>query len=163
MAKEKIEKARPRVSIRERRLQNPFGEPSQDIPLKDKSLACHWFSEAVRVGQISRVRELGWEHVTKEMVVDLGRLGFYSLGPGDIICRGERQQEFLMYMPIADRDAIQAAKTKQNIEHMKNPNAMRNEVLNSYGELDPNGADRIQATGGVTVNQERIEVRPELD
>jgi hypothetical protein len=154
---------RPRVSIIERRLQNPFGEPSADIPMKDQGLAPRWFNEASKPGQMARAVELGWEPVTKDMITDLRKVGMYTIGPGDVICRGERQTEHLMFMPKQDRELIQRAKTEENNRRMSNPHAMRNEVLSSYGELDPSGAEQVKATGGVKTVMERIERRPELE
>jgi hypothetical protein len=154
---------RPRVRVVERRLQNPFGEPSADIPMKDPSLVPRWFNEAARNGQIWRAMELGWEPVRKDMVADLDRVGAYTLGPGQTIRRGERQQEHLMCMPKTDRDQIQVAKTTENNRRMANPHAMRNDALESYGQINPRVAEKMSVMGGVTTTLERIERTPELE
>ncbi len=161
-------KHKPRISVLERRLQSPFGEPSAPIRFKDASLTGRWFNTAVRPDQFWRAHELGWEKATPDMVVDLNQIGLYTTTAEGAIARGERGQEVLMYMPKADHDAIQMAKTKENIRRMGNPNAQRQEAIEAYGRTNPDGAElvasqAIKATGGVHDRMERIQVTPDLE
>src|SRR5689334_13052617 len=130
------EKKRPRVSILERRLQNPFGEPSHSIQFKDTTVHGRWFNDDVRNGQIHRAKELGWEPVTLDMIANLESLGHHTLNAGQIT-RGERGKEVLMWMPRDEFAKIQDAKTAENNRRMGNPNAMRNETLEAYGATNP--------------------------
>lgn len=156
------EKRRPRVSIRERRIQNPFGEPSADIPLKDQLMTPRWFNEDARPGQIARAKDLGWEPVTEEMVANTDRLGAYEKGAAGEVLRGERGREHLMYMPKDDRLAIQDAKTAENNRRMANPHAMRNDALEAYGDSNADGA-QVAYTGTVRTTKERIQRQPEVE
>jgi hypothetical protein len=163
-------KKRPRVSILERRLQNPFGEPSSTIEFTDKTIAARWFNDDVRNGQVHRAKELGWELVTMDMIANKDSLGHHGLGPAGEITRGERGREVLMWMPKTDRDAIQAAKTAENNRRMSNPSVQRNETLEAYGRSNAEGADFIDSAGGVShaignvrTTRERIQRTPEVE
>ncbi len=118
MAKHKETPTAPRVSVLERRLQNPFGEPSVNIRFKRPDITGRWFNDGVRGsgGQIHRGRELGWLDVTPDMIADMETVGFHTVNPANQITRGARGEEVLMFMPTADFKAIQWAKTKKNYE-----------------------------------------------
>lgn len=121
---------KPRVSILERRLQNPFGEPSQEIRFKDgKVITGRWFNEAARPGQVYRAKELGWQSVTPDMISDMNSLGFHAIDASGSIVRGERGAEHLMFMPSADYRQIQMAKTAENLRRMGNPGIVKKEVV----------------------------------
>lgn len=163
-------KKRPRVSILERRLQNPFGEPSHTIQFKQKNLAARWFNDDARNGQVHRAKELGWEPVTVDMIANLDSLGHHAVNPANEITRGERGREVLMWMPKTDREQILAAKTAENNRRMGNPNVQRNEALEAYGQSDALGAEFVDSAGGVShaiggvrTTRERIERTPELE
>lgn len=161
-------KKRPRVSVRERRFQHPFGESAPDIEFKDTSLKARWFSEDVRNGQVYRAKkDLGWEHVTPEMIANLDSLGAHSVNVSNQIVRGPRGNEYLMYMPKGDYERIQKAKTAENNRRMANPHAQRQEMLETYGANNPLGAEyidqKVQLHADVRTTHERIQRTGELD
>lgn len=123
----------PRISILERRIQNPFGEPSQSVRFKDNRLTARWFNDAARSGQIFRAKELGWNDVTQDMIQDMNSLGNHELNPAGQIVRGERGQEVLMWMPTKDFKEIQMAKDRKNRQLMGDPVAQKNEIVAAAG------------------------------
>src|SRR5262245_4234191 len=134
---EKTEKTRkPRVTILERRLQNPFGEPSQDIEFKTGlKVTARWFNESARPGQVYRAKKnLGWEPVTHDMIADMDSLGAHQVDTAGAIVRGERGQEHLMFMPTGDYRQIQMAKTRENIKKMGDPGIVKKEVVEAAGK-----------------------------
>ncbi len=175
---------KPRISVSERgsetslnvllsdprykaRLQNPFNEPSSPIRLKDASLECRWFNATKATDHIWRSKRKGWDQVRPDDVADIEQIGGYNVSPEGYITRGERGNEILMSMPKDVRIAIQAAKTRQNIASMGNPNATKAEVVEAAGQqLGSEAADylnaRIGPVGQVTDTYERVErVEPE--
>ena len=134
-------KKRPRTAVLERRLQNPFGEPSMAVTFKDRSLSARWFNDAARPGQVHRATELGWVPATPDMIVNLSAIGAHEVNPAGQVTRGERGQEVLMYMPRADREVIQAAKTAENNRRMKSPSASRNDLMEAVGQHNADTAD----------------------
>jgi hypothetical protein len=172
---------KPRVTVTERSLQtdldvllsdprykaridNPFGQPSAPIELKDDTRECRWFNAAIQTDHIWRNKRKGWDQVRLEDVSDPEQIGGYILSPEGYVTRGERGQEILMSMPKVVRAAVQAAKTAANRRHMGNPNAMKNEVVEAAGRaIGAEAADylntHIGPTGGVTDSYERIETR----
>ncbi len=140
-AKAGLAKRRPRTAVLERRLQNPFGEPSMSVPFVDPRLSGRWFNDAARPGQIHRAKELGWEPVTSDMLTNLDALGSHELNVAQQITRGDRGQEVLMYMPTRDRDQVQAAKTKENNRRMGSPNVQKKDLVEAMGAHNPDSAD----------------------
>src|SRR5687768_17347967 len=112
---------KPRVSVLERRLQNPFGQPSSEIRLKDRTMEARWFNTALRADRIWLAKEQGWVGVTPEMLADAEQVGAFKVSANGYVCRGEREQEVLTCMPREDRAKIQMAKTRVNIDQMKRP------------------------------------------
>lgn len=176
---------KPRISVTERaaettmevllsdpryqaRLQNPFNEPSSPIALKDDTRECRWFNAALQSDHIWRSKRKGWDQVRPEDVADLEQIGGYNVSPEGFITRGERGNEILMMMPKDVRQAIQIAKTRQNIANMGNPNAVKAEVVNAAGKaISSEAADYLNAhigpVGGVTDTFERVERTVESD
>jgi hypothetical protein len=150
-----------RISVLERRLQNPFGEPSAPIALRDPSLVPRWFNSAGRPDNIWRAKEQGWTGITPGMILDITQIGTFTTSPDGYVARGERAQEVLMAMPKDDFAQIQMAKTKENIRRMGHPNAQRQEAVEAYGKVNPDGAtlaNRLGGpVGGVHDSYERIE------
>src|SRR5690349_24702954 len=94
MAKDKTESVKPRISVLERRLQNPFGEPSIPILLKEPGFICRWFNNAISSDKSWRAEQLkGWEYVRPEMVVDMTQIGANAISPDQKITRGGRGEE----------------------------------------------------------------------
>lgn len=152
------------IDVLDRRLQNPFGEPSVPIGLKDRSLVCRWFNAGISADKIWRAKMVkGWQHVTPHMVTDLDQIGAHSVSPDNKIVRGERGQEYLMCMPRDAFDKIQLAKSRYNNELMGNPNRQAADAIEAGARagLDPSIAGG-RPTGKVNTYKERIEVRPEL-
>lgn len=150
---------KPRVSVLERRLQNPFGEPSAPVHLKDDSLMCRWFNSTIRPDQFWRAKELGWEGVTPDMIVDLAQIGFHTKSAEGYVARGERAQEVLMYMPKDDYRKIQAAKTARNLREMKDMTKQQQDALSAYAAQGGN-ADAITELKGfntVKTMKERVQ------
>ena len=154
--------ALPRIAVLERRLQNPFGEPSAPIDLKDQSLECRWFNAAIMADKIWRAKAKGWTPVRPEDLIDLDQVGGYTKSPEGFVTRGDRGQEVLMAMPRDWRREIQLAKTRENNRNMGNPNAMKQEIVAAAGDqLGDQAADflhrRMGVVGQVTDGHERVE------
>jgi hypothetical protein len=144
------------------RLANPFNEPSAPIDLKDSNRECRWFNAAIATDKIWSAKRKGWDQVRPADVADLEQIGGYNVSPDGFITRGERGQEVLMSMPRQVRRAVQAAKTRQNIASMGNPNATKRDVVNAAGKQIGSEAaeylDRhIGPVGDVTDTIERVE------
>lgn len=144
------------------RIDNPFGEPTAPIALRDSSRECRWFNAAVANDHIWRAKRKGWDQVKREDVLDLDQIGGYNVDPAGFITRGERHQEILMSMPKDVRTAVQAAKTAANIRNMGNPNAMKKELVEAAAQrFGDEGADflnrRIGPVGEVRDSFERVE------
>lgn len=159
----------PRVSIIDRRLQNPFGEPSNPIQFKEPGKIARWFNAAIMADKIWRAKNKGWTVVYPAELVDLDQVGGFTPSPdGGYITRGDRGQEVLMWMYQRDFDAIQMAKARANTRNMGNATKNRNEALEAYGQVNAAGAEfvdrqgrRSGPVGGVTDAYERIERTPE--
>lgn len=156
---------RPRIAVLERRLQNPFGEPSAPVRLTRPGMTPRWFNSASRPDQFWRAKELGWEGVTPEMVCDLTQVGHHTVSPDGYVTRGPRGDEVLMCMLTKDYRAIQAAKTEENQRRLR-PHQQRTEAIEALGQTDPQTAeflhDAVEAgyggpTGTVRDSYERIE------
>jgi hypothetical protein len=164
----KAEKPAPRISVLDRRLQNPFGEPSAPVSLKDSTLIARWFNGAIVADKIWRAKSKGWTPVTPAMIVDLDQIGGYTLSPDGYVSRGDRCQEVLMTMPREVYDQIVWAKDRHNKRNMGNPDAQRRDVMAAVGEKYGDQAaafigQKVGAVGGVTDSYERIERKDDSD
>ena len=168
MAKTEPTKPRkPRISVLERRLQNPFGEPSVEIRMKDPNVKPRWFNDDARPGQIHRAKELGWVPVDPDMVEDPDSIGFHTVTAGQIV-RGPRGQEVLMWMPLNEFNQIQLAKTEANYRAMRDFDRQKSDMLEAaaakYGsEAADFLNDRVTAGSQVKDYHERIERLPETE
>lgn len=156
----------PRISVLERRLQNPFGEPSSEIRWKRRDIIGHWINDDVKHGQVYRAKTLGWEPATPDMIEDIDSLGAHDLNPAGQITRGPRGQEVLMWMPTEDYQRIQMAKTRVNLERMRDTTSEQHAMLNSMAaklgaESADNAAGAIRRYQTTTDLKERIERLPE--
>lgn len=147
-------------------IDNPFGQPSSPIALKDASRECHWFYARIQTDHIWRKKRLGWDQVRPDDVADLEQIGGYNVSTEGYITRGERGEEILMSMPKAVVHARAAAKIEWNNRHMGNPAAMKSEVVEAASQrLGDQAAEFLNRTGlvgGVTDVYERIaRVEPE--
>jgi len=152
----------PRIrAIIERRLQNPFGDGSQAIELKDKSMTVHVINTAVRPGRYHDVsRNKGWEPVLPEdLVGDATDYGF-DVKDGRVV-RGDRGNEVLMKMPTRDVQAIQMAKDEAN-RKKTSPRALKQEVVGLTAQAHGDeGGDYINRM--TTIKDERAPVPLEGD
>src|SRR3990167_2681953 len=99
-------KVKPRISVLERRLQNPFGEPSAPVEFKDKTRRGRWFNGALVADKIWRAKNNGWTLVFPDDLEDMDQIGGYTLAPAGHVTRGERGQEVLMWMHQDDFNQI---------------------------------------------------------
>lgn len=166
MAKEPAKK-KPRVSVLERRLQNPFGEPSAPIDLTDPSLVARVFNRAVGTQQLYKAKRNGWEYVEPAMIADMDQAGGFRVSTdGQRLVRGEREEEVLMYMPRADRELIEKAKAQKNTRDMqlgKQKEAVVHAAAAQFGDRAGDFMEKTKIVGNVTDNYERIQVTPEVE
>jgi hypothetical protein len=158
----KTEARKPHVAVYERAIQNPFGEPSEAIQLKDTSRICRWFNGGIQNDHIWRKKRRGWEPVKPDDVADVDQLGGYQTDATGTIVRGERGQEVLMSMPKDIFARIQQAKTALNLKNVGNSAGMRQEVVEaasrSLGDQAADFLHRAGPSGAVTDKYERIAV-----
>jgi hypothetical protein len=153
---------KPRVSVLERRLQNPFGMPSEDIPLKDRSMIARWFNAKARPNRHRQAGELGWIGVTPEMLADQEQAKQFRVSVNGYVCQGEREEEILMFMPKDDYWKIQKRKAQLNTERMKRPGATKAEVVGAAGQAlgDQAGSalnSQMRVVGEISDSYERVE------
>jgi len=113
----------PRISVIDRRLKNPFGTPSRDIPLAGEKRG--WVTRTFSADaehpnrHYDAVHRLGWLPLKREdLAVTPESLGFVVAADGRIV-RGPNGHEVLMAMPQADYDAVQKAKSDANLRSLK--------------------------------------------
>lgn len=157
-----------RISIIERRLQNPFGEPSAPITFREPGRVARWFNGAIIADKIWRAKNKGWTPVTVPDLADPDQVGGFTKSPEGFVTRGDRGAEVLMWMYARDYDAIQLAKARENVRNMGSPSKQRAEALEAYGNVNAAGAEIIDRQGrrsgpigGVTDQYERIQRTPE--
>lgn len=121
----------PRIRAR---LENPYGEPSAPIALKDPRLRPRWFNADIMSDKIWRAKAKGWNGVRPEDVVDLDQVGHYIVSAEGYIARGERGKEILMAMPIEAYNAIEKAKSAYNMRNMGSMSKTKNEVIEAAGQ-----------------------------
>lgn len=146
----------PRVSVLERRLQNPFGDGSPEIRLKEPGWVVHIVNGGLRPGRYHDVtRNKGWVPVDpSELDGEAEDFGF-DVKDGRIV-RGERGQEVLMKMPASEYSQIQMAKDRHN------------RLANSGARLKSAIVDQTAATHGdeagsyvnrnITIKEERAPI-----
>ena len=104
----------PSISVLERRLQNPFGDGSPAVRLKQPGWTLHVVNGALRPGRYHDVtRNKGWVPV-EATEVDGDPMDFgFDVKEGRVV-RGERGQEVLVKMPTRDYQEIMQAKDAHN-------------------------------------------------
>ena len=113
----------PRLSVIDRRLTNPFGSPSRDIPLQGEKrnwVVRTFCADAEHPNRhYDAVHRLGWVPLTKDdLAVSVESLGFVTSADGRIV-RGPGGQEVLMAMPSESYAKIQTAKSQANTKSLK--------------------------------------------
>ena len=154
---------KPNITVTDRRiadrLRNPFGSPSTAIQLKTPGMECRWFNAAIMTDKIWRAKHSGWDPVTPDMLADKDQVGGFVVSADGYVCRGEKQQEVLMFMSKENRDAIQQAKTEANIRNMR-MGRQKDEVAQAAAERFGDQAGEFLAkakmVGTVTDQYERI-------
>ena len=162
----KADPPRPRISVLERRLNNPFGEPATPIDLKDRGRRCRWFNRVIIADKIWRAKNNGWHVTFPDDLADTDQIGGYTVSPSGHVTRGERGQEVLMWMYRDDVNAIQWAKTRKNMETMQDFDKQKAQMIDAVakqygGQAADYLSKRVGPVGSVTDSYERIERRPE--
>lgn len=151
-------RANRRVSERLRK--GVFGAPSTEIDLTTPGMVARWFNAAIVTDKIWRAKQGGWDPVTPDMLKDKDQVGGFQVSADGFVCRGEKQQEVLMYMAREDRDAIQRAKTEANVRDLKlgrQKEAVANAVAEHFGDRAGEFMSKTRMVGTVTDQYERIE------
>ena len=113
----------PRISVIERRLKQPFGTPSREIPLKGEKhgwIVRTFCADAEHPNRhYDAVHRLGWEPITVQDLAESAESMGFTVSPGGRIVRGPAGQEVLMAMPREDFDRVQMAKADANTASLK--------------------------------------------
>ena len=141
----------PTISVIDRRLQNPFGTPSREIPLKgDKRTGWVVRTFATDPEHPNRhydaVHRLGWTPLTlKDLSVSPESIGYAVATDGRIV-RGPKGSEVLMAMREVDFNRVQMAKAAANsrsIQKDVNRDAVSQAVAKEHG---PEAGDMVART-----------------
>ena len=107
-----------RISVINRRLKNPFGQPSRDIPLRGEKKT--WVVRTFVADKehpnrhYDAVHTYGYVPLTKkDLAVSPESIG-YTVSPSGYIVRGTHGQELLCAIPFAEWEAVQKAKSDKN-------------------------------------------------
>lgn len=136
--------ALPKVSVIERRLQNPHGTPSIPITLKTEG------EHVVRIVnadmRTARLHEMthakGWTFVEPHELDGTPDEYGLEVRNGRLV-RGERGQEVLMKMSRSDFDQIQKAKADYNLSQMGAAGTKKRVVKQAEQDLGDEGADTV--------------------
>lgn len=105
--------------IWERRMINPETKQGEPIHLKRNGLHLRWINLSNN-GRYQRAKyDEGWLPVTKDMLLDEREIYGVSYSVAGEVCRGEKQQEMLMWMPEAVFKKIQARKHQKVLDSQK--------------------------------------------
>lgn len=135
----------PPIAVLDRRIQNPFGEGSQPVTLKQPGWTLHVINANLRPGRYHDVvRNKGWVPVVPEEI-DGDPLDFgFDIKDGRVV-RGERGSEILVKMPTRDYQQIQMAKDAYNKKLIK-PKVVREAAMQraakEYGDQAADVIDR---------------------
>ena len=148
----------PRISVLDRRLKNPFGIPSREIPLRGEKrgwVVRTFCADAEHPNRhFDAVHRLGWVPLgAADLAVSVESLGFVTSADGRIV-RGPSGQEVLMAMPQRDYDAVQQAKAQANLRSMKG-GAVRDEVTQATAQA--HGDEAGETIGKHFTQQEIVE------
>ena len=132
MAKTKTETASaPRISVIDRRLKNPFGQPSFDVPLKGEKRG--WVVRAFvadaehRNRHYDAVHRMGWTPLGQDDLDLTPQQIGCVVSPDGRIVSGRHGEEMLMAMPKSEYAKLERAKSDANLRRLK-PAAVRSEV-----------------------------------
>ncbi len=151
----------PRIAVLERRLQNPFGAPAVAIRLKNPQLFPRWFNSALQHDRFYIAAESGWMGVKPDDVLDKKQISGFSRSPDGYVARGARGEEVLMCIEKSFWDRLQLAKTRKNLEMMRDQKGEQSRALDAAAaKLGPQVAEQMEAVSRqmtVTDTYERIE------
>ena len=138
--------ALPSISVLERRLQNPFGDGSPAVRLKQPGWTLHVVNSNLRSGRYHDVvRNKGWVPVEPQEVdgdpMDFG----FDVKDGRVV-RGERGQEVLVKMPSKDYAQIQMAKDAHNKRLIGGKAVKQAAIDKAAKEYGDEAADLINST-----------------
>lgn len=152
-----------RLDVLERRLQNPFGVPSETITLKQPGWTVRIFNAAIAADHVWRATHKGWEFVRWSELAAPEQAGGFQKGPDGRIVRGERGQEVLMKIPTADWARIQRAKEDANLRVVRNPGAQADELKQAGAVALGHEAEAagVSLRSETTDSRERIAVTPD--
>lgn len=155
----------PRIAVMERRLQNPFGAPAVAIRLKNPQMFPRWFNSSLQHDRFYIAAESGWMGVKKDDVLDKRQINGMGTSPEGYVCRGARGEEVLMMIEKTFWDRLQLAKTKRNLDEMRDSKGEQSRALEAASKaLGSQAAEQMEAvsrTMNVTDNYERVERTPE--
>ena len=120
-----------RVSVINRRLKNPFGAPSRDIPLKGEKRG--WVVRTFVADKEHPNRHYDAVHVygyvplaKSDLAISPESIG-YTVSPAGYIVRGSHGEELLCAIPRDEWEAVQQAKSNRNRKSLE-IGKMREEV-----------------------------------
>jgi hypothetical protein len=156
MAMPKKATSAPPVSVLERRLQNPFGDGSPAVTLKEPGWVVHVINTQLKPGRYHDVvRNKGWVPVEPNDLDGAAEDYGFDVREGRIV-RGERGVEVLMKMPEGEFKQIQMAKDRHN-RRLVSPRTMKAAVVESAaGQYSDQAADYLNQN--VTIKSERSPV-----
>lgn len=152
----RTKKALPKVSIVDRRLQNPFGLPSEAITLKEGEWAVRWFAESVRTGRVHQGTQMGWDFVTpddlKGTASDIGA----QEADGRIVRGDNSNREVLLKMPATDFAQIQRAKAEKNLADMGSSSKSSAKVANMAAKQFGDEAGDVLSKSNMEIQDSRV-------
>lgn len=145
----------PQVSILERRLQNPFGDGSPTIKLKEPGWALHIFDTS-RAGRFHIAqREKGWVPVLPEDLDGPAEDYGFDIAEGRVV-RGERGKEILMKMPQRMYDQI-AQRKAELTAHSNTPRQLKRAAIEqTAAQYSDQAADYLHRNVTITETQEPV-------
>ena len=148
--------ALPSISVLERRLQNPFGDGSPAVRLKQPGWTLHVVNAGLRTGRYHDVtRNKGWVPV-EIGEIDGDPLDFgFDVKDGRIV-RGERGQEVLVKMPTRDAQAIAMSKDAHNKRQIGGKAVKQAAVDKAAKEFGDQAADLIDSTIEFTASRSPV-------
>lgn len=158
------------LDIWERRMLNPQGQTAPTIRISTPGMTLRWINLSSR-GRYQRARyQQGWLPVEKAELVDEREIYGVTYTTEGFVCRGEKQQEMLMKIPLAVYKKIQAraaALNKKSYENLKEnlASAGANHFGDKYnataGQQAADAASRFK--GNVTFGTEQASADELLD
>lgn len=146
-----------RVSVVNRRLKNPFGVPSRDIPLKGEKKG--WVVRTFVADKEHPNRHYDAVHVygyvpltLKDLSVSPESIG-YTISPAGYVVRGTHGEELLCAIPRDEWEAIQQAKAQRNAKGLE-IGRLKSDITEHVGkELGEQAAEKVSRSVTLTATQ----------